>query len=135
MGRHARIPKVIAADDGIVLNWLVKLVVFFTIAGIILFDVTALVLVRGTVADTASDAATDSQFVYRNTGSEKQAEENAERFVEEEGAVFVDLTVDREENTLSVTAAKKAKTIFVHRFGPFEKYTVVTTTQTTQISS
>lgn len=116
-------------------SWLLKLVIGFAIAGVILFEVVGVVLARGTAADTASKAAQEAGFTYRDTGDVELAKVTAKAYCENEGAEFIDLTVDAEDRTTTVTVRKKARTLFIHNIGPLKKYTSSTETQSAPLPS
>lgn len=107
-------------DDGIVIDWLVKLVIFLLIAGFVVFEAAAVLLVRATTADTASEAAVEAGFVYRNTRDEERAQNEAEAYMNSEGVELVAFRVDEEADELVVTGRKKAKTLLIHNFDFFE---------------
>lgn len=123
------------SDAGQVVGWLVKLVVVLVVLGLVLFEVVATVLVRATAADTASKAAQEAGFVYRDTSDRSRAEETARAMVEGEGAEFVSLSVDTEQRTISVTVQKRAKTLFIHKIDALKKYTNVSETQAAPLPS
>lgn len=119
---------------GIVIDWLIKLIVILVVVGVVLFEVVAVVLVRATAADTASKAAQEAGFTYRDTRDEKRARQTAEEFVEGEGVTLTGFDVDTEEDVIRVEARKEAKTLFIHRFEFFQKYVIAEVTQTAPVT-
>jgi hypothetical protein len=120
-------------DRGIVINWLVKVAVAFIIVGLILFEIGAVVIVRTTAGETASKAATEAGFRYRDTGDVNRAADVAREYVESQGAEFISYSVDPEGTTSTVSVRKRAKTIFLQRIEPLKKYTVATATESSPI--
>lgn len=120
-------------ESGIVVNWLLKLIFGLVIVGIIVMEIIPLVLVRGTARDTASKAATEAGFTYRDTADFDQSEDVAKQYVEDDGAEFLSLDIDREAGTVTVKLRKKAKTLFIHQIEFLDRYTVTTATETSPI--
>lgn len=135
MGQSGRVTSLIKDDSGIVVGWLVKVSLILIIIGLTLFEIFAVVLVRATAADTASKAAQEAGFAYRNSQSLDRAEEVASRFAEGEGTEFVSVTVNDNERTITVTVRKEAKTLFIQNIGPLKKYTIVEASQTAPLPS
>lgn len=128
-------PKMARERGQIVLSWLIKVVLGLGLAGMLLFEVVGVLLARGTAADTASKAAQEAGFTYRDTGSVERAEETAEEYAEKEGAEFISLSVDSEDRLTTVTVRKRAKTLFIHRIKVLRKYTVSTEAQSAPLPS
>lgn len=119
---------------GIVIDWLIKLIVILVVAGVVLFEVVAVVLVKATAADTASKAAQEAGFTYRDTRDEKRARQTAKDFVENEGTTLTGFAVDNEAEVIRVQGRKEAKTLFIHRFEFFQRFVVAEVTETAPIT-
>lgn len=135
MDKSNRKREIAASEAGIVLDWLVKVVVILVVVGVALFELGAIVLVRATAADTAAKAGQEAGFNYRGTGDVERAKEAAKEITDKEGAVLVSFSVDVERNVTITTVSKRSKSIFIHRIGALEKYTVATSTQEVPIPS
>jgi hypothetical protein len=120
-------------ERGIVINWLVKVVLVFTIVGLVLFEVGAVVVARATADSTAGKAAEDAGFRFRDTHDIDIAREVAKVRVENEGAELISYEVDAQGERNTVSVRKKAKTLFIQRIGRLEKYTVANATKSTAI--
>lgn len=119
----------LTSDAGQVVNWLVKVVVGLFLAGLVVFEVGAAVIVKATAADTASKAATEAGFTYRDSASRERAEQEAKAIAEREGSELVSFEVNLQNRTTTVTVRKTAKTLFIHKIDQLKKYTTVTATQ------
>lgn len=119
----------------IVIGWLLKVSLALVIVGLLLFEVVGVLVARGTAADTASKAASEAGFRYRDTANVEQAKAVAKQYAEREGATFISLSVDPQDREITVTVQKKARTLFIHRIGALRKYTIATETQTTPLPS
>jgi hypothetical protein len=120
-------------DRGLVINWLVKVVLAFTVVGLLLFEVGAVIVARASADSTAGKAAEDAGFRYRDTRDIGVATEAARTRAENEGAEFISYGVNAQGDTNSVTVRKTAKTLFIQRIEPLKKYRVATATESTSI--
>ncbi|MBW3588053.1 MAG: hypothetical protein KY429_01365 [Actinobacteria bacterium] len=135
MDKSNRKREIAASEAGIVVDWLLKVVIILVVVGVALFELGAIVLVRATAADTAAKAGQEAGFTFRATGNVERAKEAAQEIAEKEGAVLVSFSVDTERKVTRTTVSKKSKSIFIHRIGALEKYTVATSTQEVPIPS
>lgn len=123
-----------AQDSGqIVIGWLAKVIVGLLVVGLVLFEVVGVLVARGTAADTASKAAQEAGFTYRDSRDVRRAEQTARSFVEKEGGEFISFSVDTRDRTATVTVRRVAKTFFIHRIGALKKYTIATSTQSSPL--
>jgi hypothetical protein len=116
-----------ASDDtgGIVLGWLTRIVVFFGIAGIALFDAISIGTTAMTVADQGSTAAQaaseawqtnkDVQSVY-NAAVAAAAEQNPADVV-----ATKDFKIDA-DGTVHLTVSRTATTLVVYRIGAIKSW-------------
>lgn len=119
-----------ATDDrGQVSSWLVKLLVGMAIVGFIVIEFGSVLINRVQAADIAGQAATEAGLVYSNRRNIDAAEKRAEEFCEQNGAEFVDLAVNEQEDTISVTLRKEASTRVLHRIDALEGIIEVTVTE------
>jgi hypothetical protein len=121
-------------DRGIVINWLVKVALAFIIVGLILFEIGAVVIVRTTAGETASKAAIEAGFRYRDTRDVNRAADVAREYVERQGAEFISYSVDPDGTTSTVSVRKRAKTLFIQRIEPLKKFTVANATESSPIA-
>ena len=102
---------------GIVFGWLVKLVVSIAIFGLVAFEAGAVIVARVTVESVASDAANEAALSYGRDHDAEAAEQVARDYTVDHGAILERFVVSTDGRDVSVTVAKKAKTIFLHRIG------------------
>jgi hypothetical protein len=110
---------------GIVLGWLTRIVVFFSIAGIALFDAISIGTTAMTVADqgsTAAQAASESwqtnkdvQSVY-NAAVAAAAEQNPADVI-----ATKDFKID-DDGTVHLTVSRTATTLVVYRIGAIKSW-------------
>jgi Flp pilus assembly protein TadG len=111
------------------MGWLIKIVVVFGILGLIVFEGGSVVLNRLTARDTASKAAQEAGFAYRDSSDQQRAEQAARQTAEAEGTTLVKLEVDIQNRTTTATVRKKAKSIVIHNIGALRKYLTVTVSE------
>lgn len=103
------------------------------IVGALLLEGGAVLINHLQASDVASRAATEAGLVYANRGDTRAAEARAVEITEREGAEFVSFNVNRERNETSVTVERSARTQFIHRWEPLERFATVETTETAPI--
>lgn len=114
------------SESGQISNWLVKLVVFIGIAGMLIIEGGGVLVAKGSVADTSEGAASEAAFAIRTRGVQGQPEDLARQFAESKGCEFVKIEYDNVAKTVSVTVRREAKTFIIQYIGPLKKYKVAT---------
>ncbi|MGH2703539.1 MAG: hypothetical protein ACRDJ4_00140 [Actinomycetota bacterium] len=117
------------------LGWLIKIVVVLGILGLIVFEGGSVVLNRLTARDTASKAAQEAGFSYRDSTDQQRAEDAARQTAEAEGTTLVKLEIDLQNRNTTATVRKKAKSLLIHNIGPLRKYLTVTVSETAPFPS
>lgn len=118
---------------GIIIGGLMKIAIFFAVAGFLVFQAGAVVVAKVQVDGIAADAASDAASEYDHSGSELKAREVAEHTAEIGGAYLTGFTVLGDRNVVRVTVAKRAKAFVLERIGPLKKYAVETATHESTI--
>lgn len=130
MDRRTDLAECALSDSGQISNWLVKLVVFIGIAGMLIIESGGVLVAKGSVADTGEGAASEAAFAVKTRGVQGDPESVARSFVESKGCEFVSITYDEAAKTVSVTVRRVAKTYIIQHIGPLKKYKVATYTGT-----
>lgn len=102
----------------IITSWLAQLLVVMAVVGLVGYEVLSIAITTLTLdgdAEQVADAAADA---YERDESRDVALEAAEAEAERRGAVVVDLVV--EEERVSVTVSKETPTLVVHRIPGLE---------------
>jgi hypothetical protein len=120
--QHHRSPNLTESEQGQIAGWLVKLVVFIGIAGILILEIGGVLIAKGTVADAAASAAVDAAFAMKTTFNEAEAESAARQTAADKGSEFVSISIDRAGKTVTVTLQRKAKTRIVQHVSFLFKY-------------
>lgn len=113
-------------ESGQISNWLVKLVVFIGIAGMLIIEGGGVLVAKGSVADTAEGAASEAAFAIRTRGVQGDPEDLARQFAESKGCELVKIEYDNAAQTVSVTVRREARTFIIQYIGPLKKHTVAT---------
>lgn len=132
--RPARTPLHLS-DSGQVTSWLVKVVIGFAVAGLLAFEGGAVMINRLTARDTASKAAQEAGFAWRDSGDYQRAETAARAQAESERTTLEKLEINVAARTSSATVRKRAKTLLIHNIGFLKKYTVTTATESAPFPS
>ncbi|HEY7876545.1 MAG TPA: hypothetical protein VIG64_15635 [Actinomycetota bacterium] len=113
-------------ERGILVSWLVKLLLGLAIAGVILFEVGAIVVNTFTLSSSANDIAIALATSVQQSGSASpnltQLETQAKDLAKEAGARLVDVELDTSERVVRVTLRRRADTLVVQRFGAIEDW-------------
>lgn len=119
-------------ESGQISGWLVKLVIFIGLAGILIIEAGGVLVAKATVTETAEGAAAEAAFAIKTRGGIREDPEVAARaFTEEKGCEFVSITYDQAAQTVSVTVQRKAKTFIVKKIDFLaKKYDVAKSTST-----
>lgn len=121
----------LTGESGQISGWLVKLVIFIGLAGILVIEAGGVLVAKGSVAETASGAAAEAAFAIKTRGVREDPEIAARAFTEEKGCEFVSITYDQAAQTVSVTVQRKAKTYIVKHIDFLaKKYAVAKSTST-----
>ncbi|MCA1838727.1 MAG: hypothetical protein ABR507_11820 [Actinomycetota bacterium] len=126
MGRehHVASSQLTERESGQIAGWLVKLVVFIAIGGMLILEAGGVLVARGTVADAAHSAANDAAFAMKTTFSQPEAEKAARETAQEKGSTFFSLTVDQQARTVTVELTRNANTRLVQHISFLKKYAV-----------
>lgn len=114
---------------GIVTGWLLKLVLSLAIVGVVAFEAGAVVVARVGIEDIAGQAVAAAADEYRRSGNRGDAELAARGEAETRGAVLESFSVVEGGKAVVVTVSKPAKTLFLHRIGPTEDWSVARSTR------
>ncbi len=112
-------------ERGVVISWLVKLLVAFAVAGVVLFDAGAIVVNSFTLSSTATDIANALATSAQQAGAapnENQLEIEGRQLADDAGAKLVDVTVDSASHVIEVTLRRKARTLIVGRVDAIAKW-------------
>lgn len=127
--RKALVP--LAEEAGQISSWLVKLVIFIGLAGIVIIEAGGVLVAKGSVTETAAGAAAEAAFAIKTRGIREDPEVAARAFTEEKGCEFVSITYDQAAQTVSVTVQRKAKTYIIKNIDFLaKKYAVAKATST-----
>lgn len=130
---HRRSSALERSTGQIVIGWLIRVALGLIALGLVAFEAGGVLIARMTVASTASKAAQEAGFRYRDTSNHDAAEEVAREFAATEGAELIDFSVDAQGQNVIVTLRKKATTLFIHNIGALKKYTTTTATESSPI--
>ncbi len=116
-------------ERGVVLGWLVKLVVFLSVLGLVLFELGA-ITVNYFGLDTSADdiAVAVSTVAQAGTSSEAQLQEEARIRAKDVGAKLVDLKLNEQQQTLKIVLTRKASTLLLHQIDPIKGWGKATVT-------
>lgn len=114
---------------GIVTGWLFKLLLSLAVVGVIAFEFGAVIIARVTVDGIASEAAGEAALVYGRGQNVEAAESAAREYAGSRGGTMTGFTVENDGRAVTVTVEKKARTLFLHRIGATESWTVARTTR------
>jgi len=117
-------------DSGQVSGWIIKLVVSFFIVAVAIMEVGAVLVSKATVQEATLGAAAEAAFAIKTQGVNGDPETLARAYAKEKGSEFVSITYDKAARTVTVKLSRKAKTLFIHRFDYFSKYTTATSSAT-----
>lgn len=126
MDRKPRSTSRALSETGQISNWLVKLVVFLGIAGLVIVEGGGVLVAKASVADTAEGAATEAALAIKARGVQGDPEELAKAFAESKGCKLVKIEYNNAAQTVTVTVRREARTFLIQHIGPLEKYTVAT---------
>ena len=115
------------SDDrgGVVLGWLTRIVVFFSLAALVLFDVLSIATTAMTVADQGSTAAVRASEAWQGHKDVQTAYNAAVAAAAEENPADVIATKDfkiDDDGTVHLTVSRTATTLIVYRIGPIKNW-------------
>lgn len=103
-------------------SWLVQMVLFMAVLGVLGYEVVSVVITAVNLDQTARDVATAAVSQYEGEESQlEKAEALATQEAERQGARLNYVEPDGDQ--LRVEVAKQAPTLFVHRIGALEDLT------------
>jgi hypothetical protein len=113
------------SDDsgGIVLGWITRLALFFSVAGLALFDAISIGSTATTVSDQGSYAALQASEVWLQSKSVQKAYDAAVVAATEQNPADVVATKDfliDEDGTVHLTVSRTATTLVVYRIAPIK---------------
>jgi hypothetical protein len=116
-----------AASDhgGIVLGWLTRIVLFFSLAGLCLFDAISIGTTAMTVADQGSFAALQASEDWQTSKSVQSAYNAAVAAAAKENPADVIATDDfkiDDDGTVHLTVTRTATTLVIYRIGPIRDW-------------
>jgi hypothetical protein len=116
-----------APDDGggIVLGWLTRIVLFFAVAGLALFDAISIGTTAMTVADQGSFSAQQASEDWQANKSVQSAYNAAVAAAAKENPADVIATDDFKidpDGTVHLTVSRNATTLIVYRIGPITNW-------------
>jgi hypothetical protein len=110
---------------GIVLGWLTRIVLFFSIAGLALFDAISIGSTAMTVADQGSFAALQASEDWQQHKSVQSAYDAAAAAAATENPADIvatdDFTID-DDGTVHLTVSRNATTLIIYRIGPIKNW-------------
>jgi hypothetical protein len=111
---------------GIVLGWITRLVLFFSIAGLALFDAISIGTTAMTVADQGSSAAQAASEAWQSGNKDVQTAYNAAvvaAAAQNPADVIAtkDFKID-DDGTVHLTVSRTAPTLIVYRIGPIKSW-------------
>jgi hypothetical protein len=113
----------------IVLGWITKLLVGFTLAGVVLFDAMSVGVTMSSVADQGSNAASQASDTWSTTKNLQKAYLAAQAAASESNALNVidpkTFTVDP-DGTIHLTISRTATTLVLYRIGPLKHFADIT---------
>ena len=107
------------------LGWITRIVVFFSIAGLVLFDAISIATTATTVSDQGSYAALQASEAWHENKSVQTAYDAAVAAAIEENPDDVVATKDfkiDEDGTVHLTLSRDAPTLIVYRIGPIKNW-------------
>ncbi len=122
-----RTPQTSTLNDqgGIVLGWLTRIVLFFAVAGLALFDAISIGTTAMTVADQGSFAALQASEDWQTSKSVQSAYNAAVAAAASENPADVihtdDFKVD-DDGTVHLTVSRNATTLIIFRIGPIKDW-------------
>lgn len=119
--------KRLRGEHGVVLDWLVRVGIWFVIAGVVLFDAGSIVVnylsLDGSANDIAVGLSADVDTGQYETPAE--VEDAAEVLAEDADARLLRAEVDS-DGILHIRLRRTADTLVVGRIGPIKKWAVLT---------
>lgn len=109
----------------IVLSWLTKLVVFFALAGVVLFDAISVGATHSSVADQGSYAAHQASETWETTKDLQKAYLTASAIATEANSLNVvdpDSFAIDPDGRVHLTISRTATTVILYRVGPLKHW-------------
>ncbi len=118
---------------GIVTGWLLRLVLWLGVLGVVVFEIGAVVVASVDADSAAGEVARAAVVAYRSSGSLSEAETAAEAVAEGRSVELISLAEDG--TTMSVEVGRDAGTLLLHRLALTEELTERTAARQLQIRS
>ena len=117
----------VVSDDsgGILLGWLTRIIVIFSVVAVVLFDGISIGTTAMTVADQGSTAAQQASEAWATSKNVQTAYNAAVASAADQNASDVIATKDfkiDEDGTVHLTVSRTATTLIVYRFGAIKKW-------------
>lgn len=111
-------------DSGsIVVGWLAKLALVLGLLGLVAYDGLAVVIANFHAADRANAAAGEAaDEIKRTRGDVQRAYDAATRAVDSGDTVETESFTVRRDGVVDLYVDRDAKTLWLHRIGPLEKW-------------
>ncbi|HEX6208662.1 MAG TPA: hypothetical protein VF058_09950 [Actinomycetota bacterium] len=123
-GRPPSLAERLRDERGILIAALVRLVIFFALLGLVLFEAGSVIWSRLSVQDTADAAATTAVTAYRDSKDVRVAEQEALRTVEDKDETaqmtFFQVHAD---GSVTVRVRKTAQTLVIQHVGFLDGFT------------
>lgn len=115
------------ADEsgGIISSWLIQLLVFLAVLSLVAYEVISVLVTSVSLDDTAREVARATRDEYRVARSIEVATATAVEVAAVRDARVLEVT--EEDNDLVVRLQRDAPTLVIHRIGPLQDLTKVTT--------
>lgn len=111
---------------GIISGFLVRMVFLFAFAGILLYEAGAVLVARVSVDGLSIDAAREAALTYERTADVKRARSECVRLARRSGAECIQLEI--RDGFAYATIRKEPPTLFAHRVGALERWTIANST-------
>ena len=109
-------------ERGIVVHWVTKLVIFFALLGVVIYDGSALAVNSFQLDSLVDEIAVTVSTSAGDGLSQFELEKEAAKIARRQDAKLVELEVDELEGTLRVTVRREANTLVVYRFSQTEDW-------------
>lgn len=120
-------------QEGIIVDWLAKLIVVIGIGGLVAVEGFGVLIARYQAAEGAAAAATQAALGLRTGTGDPEA--LAALAAEQHGCRLISFTKDSQSQTVSVTVDKQARTFFIQRWGPLQKFSRAQATEDASFGS
>ncbi len=118
-----------SSDHGdIVLGWLTRITVIFTVLGVVGFEVLSIAVAHVQIQDIGQTAGQDAIETYHQSRNPVLAYDTAKAYAESHDARIVKKSFVIDDESVSFDLVKVAPTLLMYRWDKLAKYTEVTST-------